>query len=84
MYFVYILQSIKNETYYVGSTGDVHRRLKEHNQGLSRSTRPYRPWRIRKIETFNTLSQARKREQFIKKKKSKKIIEIIIKSSEGQ
>ena len=34
MYFVYILFSEKLDRYYVGTTGDVERRLFEHNSGF--------------------------------------------------
>ena len=38
-YFVYILQSIKDHKFYIGSTSDVAARVKFHNSGLQRSTR---------------------------------------------
>jgi len=42
-YFVYILQSIKDKTYYVGSTQDLDSRLERHNQGRVAYTKPKRP-----------------------------------------
>jgi putative endonuclease len=38
-YYVYILKSLKDGRYYIGSTSDVMARLKFHNSGLQRSTR---------------------------------------------
>ncbi len=38
-YHVYILQSLKDSKYYIGSTSDVEARLRFHNAGLQRSTR---------------------------------------------
>jgi len=45
-YYVYLLESIKNGNLYIGYTKDLLRRIKEHNQGLNFSTKPYKPWRI--------------------------------------
>jgi predicted GIY-YIG superfamily endonuclease len=36
MKFVYIIQSDKDKSYYVGVTEDVEKRLKEHNSGSSK------------------------------------------------
>lgn len=33
MYYVYILQSLKDDSYYTGFTTDVESRLKTHNSG---------------------------------------------------
>lgn len=81
MHYLYILQSEKDKSFYVGVTNDVKRRLKEHNLGLSKYTKLKLPWKIVRVEKYNTASDAYKRERFIKLKKSKKIIEIIVKSS---
>ena len=80
MYYLYILQSEINNRYYIGVSNDVQRRLLEHNSGSVKSTAPYKPWIIRKIEEFPTINLAYQRERFIKSKKSRKIIEIIINS----
>ena len=37
-YYVYILRSLKDKKYYIGSTSNVEARLKFHNAGLQRST----------------------------------------------
>ena len=78
MYFVYILQSIKDKKYYIGQTENVDDRLAIHNKGLVRSTRLRIPFIIVKTETFDTRGEARKRENYLKKLKGgnefKKII----------
>ncbi len=33
MYFVYLIESLKNGQYYVGQTQDLEERIKRHNQG---------------------------------------------------
>ncbi|MBU2101188.1 GIY-YIG nuclease family protein [Patescibacteria group bacterium] len=44
MYFVYILQSSKDKSYYIGTTEDVARRLLEHNGGSARYSSSKRPY----------------------------------------
>ena len=80
VYYVYFLKSKKNGKYYIGVSNDVKRRLKEHNNGLSKFTAPFQPYELKRVEKFMKIEDAYKREIFIKKKRSKKIIELIISS----
>ena len=80
VYCVYFLKSLKNGKYYIGVSSNVVRRLKEHNQGFSKFTAPFRPYELKRVEKFMTIEDAYKRERFIKSKKSKRIIELIISS----
>jgi len=66
MFFVYILYSSGFDRYYVGMSNDIEKRLKEHNEGWSKSTRPYRPWRLVFSEGFKTRNEARVREKYLK------------------
>ena len=77
-YFVYILQSIKDKTYYVGSTQDLDSRLERHNQGRVAYTKPKRPWKLVYHESHHDRSSAVRRENEIKKQKSKVYIETFI------
>ena len=75
---VYILFSLKLNKFYVGSTTDLQRRLAEHNRGKEKFTKTGMPWQLVYCEAFEQLTDARKRELEIKKKKSRKYIEAII------
>jgi len=79
MFYVYILQSLKDLGYYIGQTEDLSGRINKHNHGQVKSTKPRRPFVLIKEEKFNTRSEARKRENYLKKLKGgnefKKIIE---------
>ncbi|PIS42564.1 MAG: hypothetical protein COT24_02925 [Candidatus Kerfeldbacteria bacterium CG08_land_8_20_14_0_20_40_16] len=79
-YYVYITESQKDFCYYIGVTSDVKKRLYEHNAGLSKSTKPRRPFKLVRVEKYNDRKTAYQRERFLKSKKSSKIIEKIIKS----
>ncbi|HXK41123.1 MAG TPA: GIY-YIG nuclease family protein [Candidatus Paceibacterota bacterium] len=78
MYFVYILKSLKDNRYYIGQTGDINIRLRQHNNGKVHSTKDRTPLILIKKETFETRGEARKRENYLKKLKGgnefKKII----------
>ncbi|OGK17082.1 hypothetical protein A2690_05005 [Candidatus Roizmanbacteria bacterium RIFCSPHIGHO2_01_FULL_39_12b] len=66
MFTVYILQNSKSKRYYIGSTNNLDRRIREHNRGQTRSTRVIGIWRLIYQETFITNLEAKKRERVIK------------------
>ncbi len=66
MYYAYILESLRDETHYFGSSADVEARLREHNAGRSRYTKGHRPYKVLYIEEFETRAEACKRERFFK------------------
>jgi putative endonuclease len=78
MFYTYILQSTKNNQYYVGHTENIETRLTTHNNGGVKSTRYKRPWRVVYFETFESKLEANQRELEIKKKKSRKYIDFLI------
>lgn len=78
MFIVYILQSEKDNSYYVGYTSNIDVRLSFHNEGLSQYTSAKRPWRVAYQESFESKSEAIKREKFIKRQKSRQYIESLI------
>jgi putative endonuclease len=77
-YFVYILESLKDKTYYVGSTQDLESRLQRHNEGRVAYTKRKRPWKIVYSEEHPDRSSAAKREYEIKKHKSREFIETLM------
>ena len=66
MPYLYILKSLKDENLYVGTTTDLDKRIKKHNNGLVRSTKTRRPLGLVYKEYFDTLSEARKKEWELK------------------
>jgi predicted GIY-YIG superfamily endonuclease len=45
MHYVYLLQSrSRPKQPYVGSTGDLRQRVKDHNEGRCQHTAKFRPW----------------------------------------
>ncbi len=66
MYWVYILLSENKNRFYIGSTGNIDKRLKDHNQSKVRSTKAYKPWKLIYQEKFTDRTAARKRENYLK------------------
>jgi putative endonuclease len=67
MYFVYVLQSVKDaERYYVGLTNDMTRRLESHNAGESTYTSKDRPWKLIVTVSFEKLYKAEAFEKYLK------------------
>ncbi len=79
MFYIYILQSIRNGSYYIGSCENVKIRLAQHNKGKVKSTKRYTPWNIIYMEEFVDLGSARQREKQIKSWKKRNAIENLIK-----
>ena len=75
---VYILQSLKNGRFYIGSTDNIKRRLQEHNSGKNKSTRYSLPFKLVFSQEFNDIKTARSVEYQLKAKKSRKIVERIV------
>ena len=83
-YFVYIIQSEKDGSYYIGSTENLESRLEKHNNTHSGYTGRKQPWKIVYTERLTSKTEARKRENYIKRMKSKDfIIRLISGSSTG-
>ena len=80
MYYVYILYSSSTDKYYVGCTENYEQRLIQHNTSERNTyTSKYRPWELKAVfEAGITLAEVRKWENFIKKQKSRKLIESLI------
>lgn len=78
MYWTYVLRSLHNGRYYVGSTDDKDKRLERHNNGYVKSTKPYRPWEIAYSEPYDSRAKAFLREKEIKSWKKRNRIEKLI------
>lgn len=76
-FYVYILQSLKDFSFYVGQCDDLDYRMSKHADGMSKYTSSRRPLRLVYFETFNSRSEAI-REKEIKKMKSRIYIEQLI------
>ncbi len=65
-YFVYILRSHKDGSFYIGQTSNINNRLDKHNKGQIRSTKHRAPFDLIYSERYNTRREAMLREKHLK------------------
>ena len=70
-HYLYVLLSLKDNKFYIGSTNDLKRRLQEHQQGKNISTAKRRPLKLIFYEAYPTKSDAERREGYFKTDKGK-------------
>mgnify|MGYP006448552633 FL=1 len=78
MHYIYIIYSKKTDRYYTGHSKNVNNRLVKHNKRHSAATKAGVPWQLKKKIVFPTKPEAIKAENWIKRMKSRRIIEQII------
>ncbi len=66
MWYAYALQSLKDNNLYIGISENPDKRLKEHNSGMTKSTKGRRPFKIIYREEVGGRIEARKREKYLK------------------
>ena len=66
MHYAYILLSSKSHIFYFGSSNDLKFRLSLHNAGKVESTKAHLPWTLVWYGAFQTETEARNFELFLK------------------
>lgn len=64
MYYVYVIEGPKQ--FYIGSTNDLRRRLKEHQADQSQATKYRGPWKLVYYEASESKTDALTREKYLK------------------
>ena len=65
-YYVYVLYNARKHFIYIGYSEDLKQRFKEHNDGRSKSTKPYLPLELIHYEAYRNKKDAKRREQYLK------------------
>ena len=75
MFIVYCIYNSQNDKFYIGQTGNLQRRLKEHNSPNGHHTGRFRgEWVLIYKESLATRSEALKREKQLKSAKGREYI----------
>ena len=69
-YTLYILKSLSTDRLYIGQTNNFARRLKQHQDNRSYSTKGRGPWEVFKTIQLESRSEAMKLEAKLKKMKN--------------
>jgi putative endonuclease len=80
-YFVYILQSKQDGSFYIGQTANLEDRIRRHNQGRNLYTKGKAPWTLIYQESFVSRAEATKREREIKARKDRDYVAQLVRTS---
>lgn len=78
-YYVYTIQSMKNDMLYIGHTHDLKQRFKEHNRRLNFLTKLYAPWQIIHYEAYKNEKDAKCREKYLKTNQGARLLKRMLK-----
>ena len=66
MYYVYVLESLKDNRFYIGYSDNLKVRIKLHNAGGVTATKNRRPLKLTYYEAYLNQADAKGRELFLK------------------
>jgi len=75
VFYVYVLHSLGDAGLYIGLTGDLRRRLNEHQGGESFATSFRGPWKLIYYEAYVESADAEGRERFLKSGAGRKFLD---------
>jgi len=78
-HYVYVLESIKDKSLYIGYTSDLVARLKKHNDGLNLSTKSKKPWKIIHYEAYRNRDDVLRREKYLKTSQGSRLLKSMLK-----
>lgn len=81
MYYVYLLQSERDDKIYTGYTEDLKRRVKQHFNGDVHTTHRMGEIRLVYYEAFINKKDARERENYLKTTKGKRTVRLMLKNT---
>ena len=79
MFYTYVLKSRKSKRFYTGSTKDLRKRFKQHNEGKSAWTKKDTSWELVYYEACLNENDARSREKFLKSGMGKRYLKTRLK-----
>ena len=62
-FYIYVLRSVEYSKTYLGMSENVDKKLLEYNSGKTRSTKPFRPWKLIYTECTGKTAEARRKEK---------------------
>lgn len=73
-FYVYVLESLKDKKRYIGYTSNLKRRLEEHKQGKSFTTKFMRLFQLIYFEGCTHSEDAKRREHYLKTHQGRKFL----------
>ena len=78
-YYVYILYNKSKNFIYIGYSENLAQRIKEHNDGKSKSTKHYVPLGLIHYEAYRNIKDAKRREEYLKTNRGKTTLMTMLK-----
>ncbi|MBP6930118.1 GIY-YIG nuclease family protein [Patescibacteria group bacterium] len=78
-YCVYVLLSLKDSRFYIGSTSDLTKRFQAHRKGMVDATKNRLPLRLIFYEAYLNKYDAIRREDYLKSSKGKQTLRNMLK-----
>ena len=78
-YYVYVLQSGKDEKFYIGFTSNLEQRITDHKRGKNISTASRLPVELIFYEAYLSKKDALRREKYFKTSKGKMVLRQMLK-----
>lgn len=79
MHYVYVLQSLKDKSLYIGYTTNVKKRISEHNRKINFATKSKVPWKIIFLEVYLNSLDAKRREKYLKTNQGSRVLKRMLK-----
>jgi putative endonuclease len=77
-YYSYVLYSPEFNRFYKGHCESLNNRIKQHNAGFTKSTKPFIPWNLIWYEEFESRDLAIQREKYLKTAAGRKFLKTAI------
>jgi putative endonuclease len=74
MFYVYLLKSETDKSWYIGYSSNLKERFKSHNKGENKATKNKLPWTLIYYEAYLNRIDAKKRELFLKSGSGRKFL----------
>lgn len=78
MHYVYVIRSLIKNWIYIGMSHDVNNRINQHNKGLVRSSKHFKPFELIFVQIVNDTKEARDLEKYLKVRFNKECLLQII------
>ena len=79
-HYVYILNNKRKDFLYIGYSENLTQRVKDHNDGRSKSTKGYIPLELIHYEAYCNRDDAKRREQYLKTNRGRTTIMTMLKT----
>ena len=80
-FYIYVLESLGDGDRYIGFTTNLPKRIKEHEKGLSFSTKPRLPMKLIYFEACVNRDDTMRREKYFKTDKGKSTLKLMLRNS---